>query len=83
MFSTIEAFGHKVAALLDIEPPVHISPYDGLFDDWGLDSLQAFQLIIIIEGIAEVAVPPPSIPEIFTVGDAYDYYRSLVNSGEN
>lgn len=81
MLNTVEAFGLRVALLLDIEPPVRISPYDGLFDDWGLDSLQAFQLIIIIEGIAEVAVPPPSIPEIFTVGDAYEYYRSLATSG--
>lgn len=40
----------------------------------GLDSLQAFQLIIFIEALANVDVPPLDLPDIYTVQDAYDYY---------
>lgn len=78
MYRTIDEFSRVVARLLEIEIVGEISPSDSLFDEWALDSLQAFQLIIVIEAIAGVDVPPPALPEIFTVGDAYGYYRSLV-----
>jgi acyl carrier protein len=76
VFDSVEAFGQRLATLLEVDVD-GVSPYDDLFADWGLDSLQAFQMVVTIEGMAEVAVPPPEIPEMFTVGDAYAYYRSL------
>lgn len=82
MYDTVEAFGLQLAALLEIDlEGGGVSPTDDLFDDWGLDSLQAFQMIVTVEGLAGVVVPPPEIPEMFTVGDAYAYYRSLLASG--
>lgn len=76
-FESLEEFGRQLAKILDVDVE-KIRSYDGLFDDWGLDSLQAFQMIIVTEAMAGAVVPPPEIPEIFTVGDAYAYYRSLV-----
>lgn len=49
----------------------------GLFDDLGLDSMQAFQLLVVVEAMAGADLPPEELPPLFTVGDAYRYYRSL------
>lgn len=52
--------------------------HTGLFDDLDLDSLQALQLMFAVEAMSGTDVPPPDLPEIFTLGDAYDYYLELV-----
>lgn len=67
----------RIVDLLDIAPSDPHNPYLSLFDDWGLDSLQTFQLIIITESLADCAVPPPEVPELYTPGDVYDYYCTL------
>jgi hypothetical protein len=54
--------------------------HSGLFDDLSLDSLQAVQLLFAVEAMAGCDVPPPDLPEIFTMGDAYEYYCDLVRS---
>lgn len=59
----------------DVDFPVLVD--SGLFDDLGLDSFAAFRMILFIEELADVPFPPDDIPPMFTVGDAYDYYRSL------
>ena len=51
----------------------------GLYDEWGLDSLQAFELIIMTEQLAGLHVPPPDVPEMYTAGDAYVYYQHCVS----
>lgn len=68
-----EAFLKRLATLLGI-PNVTVETGASLFDDWGLDSLQAFQLIVATESIAGALIPPEEIPEIWTVDDAYAYY---------
>lgn len=78
MYASANDFGHRVAELLNVETPDEVNPYDSLYEDWGLDSLQAFELIIIVESLAGSLVPPASVPEIFTVQDAFDYYRSML-----
>lgn len=78
MPETIDSFAGRVSELLGVELGGRVNPYDSLYDDWGLDSLQAFQLIIVIEAIADVLVPPLETPELLTVQDAYGYYRSLL-----
>jgi hypothetical protein len=45
-----------------------------LYDEVGMDSLNALELLIITEGFANLMVPLPEIPPIFTLGDAYEYY---------
>lgn len=77
MPDTIDAFAQRLAALLEVELEGAPGPYDDLFADWGLDSLQAYQMVVTIEAMADVVVPPAEIPEMFTVSDAYGYYRSL------
>lgn len=82
MSETLPGFARRVAELLGVLVDVSVDPEASLFDDWGLDSLQAFQLIVIIESLAGALVPPTDIPEMFTVQDAYGYYCSLLADPE-
>ena len=78
----VKDFAVRLAALLALEDvPTH--PNATLFEDWSLDSLQAFQLIVAIEAMADVDVPPPHVPPIFTVRDAFDYFLQLRAQREN
>lgn len=71
----VVAFGIRLLSALKVLVPLDgINPSTGLFDEIGLDSLQAFEMIVIIEGAAELMVPPPELPVIFTISDAYSYY---------
>jgi acyl carrier protein len=54
-----------------------VSELSGLYDDLELDSFQALEVVIAIEYVAEVTVPPVELPELYTMGDAYRYYASL------
>lgn len=72
-----DQFARILVDALDVELSGAPTPADGLFDDWALDSLQGFQLIIVIEELAGCLVPPPALPTMLVVSDAYDYYRSL------
>jgi len=54
-----------------------IGPQSGLYTDLAMDSLQAFELIILVEGLAGVDVPSIALPELYTVEDAYNYYLEL------
>jgi len=59
------------------------TPTTGVFDDLGLDSLQAFELILVTEELAlgdrGATFYPQEVPAIFTMGDAYDYYCSVAS----
>jgi acyl carrier protein len=61
---------------LDYDDPV--SPDDGLFTELALDSFQSLELMVIIEAMADVEVPPAVLPEMYTMGDAYRYYQELL-----
>jgi acyl carrier protein len=75
--SPIEDFGAALAGLLRLDGENRFGREVGLFDDWGLDSLQAFEMIVVIESMAGCVVPPAELPELLTVGDAYTYYLGL------
>jgi acyl carrier protein len=70
-------FSRRVCDLLELDAELVVGPYDELYATVGLDSLQGFQLLVIIEVLADVDVPPEVIPEIYTMQDAYEYYSSL------
>lgn len=73
-----EEFAKRLAQMLEVDiAPADLRADATLFEEWGLDSLQAFQLVIATEALAGAMVPPPEIPEMYTVADAYDYYVSL------
>ncbi len=78
---SFEAFTSIVCDQLDVDPEAPRHQSASVFEDWALDSLEAFRLIILVEAMAEADVPPPTIPEIFTAGDAYGYYCSLISDG--
>lgn len=74
-------FTSKIAELLYLDvADLDLSPTASLYNDWALDSLSAFQLIVLIEALAGADVPPAQIPDLYTVGDAYTYFVSLRGS---
>jgi acyl carrier protein len=64
--------------LLRIEPTEHLAVDSSIYGDWGLDSLQTFELIIMTEDLAGLRVPPAEVPPIYLIGDAYDYYLKCI-----
>jgi acyl carrier protein len=75
---SIHDFAGQLIQLLELDPRICATSDDTqLFDQWGLDSLQAFQLVVAIESMAGALVPPPIVPEMYTVGEAYRYFLSL------
>lgn len=75
-----DEFSARVHSLLSMTCPLPINPYQGLYDELALDSLQAFQLVVVTEALADVDVPPSEIPAMFTMQDAFDYYVRLRSS---
>lgn len=80
---TFDRFAERTIDLLEIEieTDVAVTPYTGLFDELALDSFQAFQLILIVESLAEIDVPPAELPVMLTLEDAYGYYCGLRSGG--
>jgi acyl carrier protein len=70
-----EAFAARLIDALNLHSDSPVRADSGLFDELGVDSFQAFQLLIMIETWAGLLVPPPYLPEIFTLGDAYEYFQ--------
>ena len=79
-YGTVEEFGTHLAQMMQLDLHRAPDPGDNLYDDWGLDSLQAFQMVIITETMANCSVPPPEIPEIYSLQDAFTYYQSILDS---
>ena len=76
-------FCRHVLGLLNKElPGGPINPYWGLYDDLGLDSVQAFEVIVIVETMAECIVPPVEVPSLYTLSDAFAYYQKCLTAGE-
>lgn len=77
---TFAAFARMLVSRLGFDDVQDLQPWTGLFDDVGIDSFQAFEMLIIIETAAGLDVPPPELPHILTLGDAFDYYELAVRT---
>jgi acyl carrier protein len=74
---TFDDFAIRICALLGVESASAVLEHTSLFDELGLDSLQGLQLILVVEGLADIHVPPADLPLLLTMGDAYKYFCSL------
>jgi acyl carrier protein len=72
-----DVFVTRLSLHLRVDFPDGAGRDTSLYEDLGLDSLQAFELLIIIEGLAEAMVAPLDIPALYTLGDAFAYYEDL------
>lgn len=73
----LDEFCDRVLTLLEMHEAGAVNPDDSLYETIGLDSFQAFQLIIIVESLAGIDVPPIELPAMYTLRDAYGYYVML------
>jgi acyl carrier protein len=74
--TSFDSFALMLVERLGLECSLPLEPCSGLFDDLGIDSFQVFEIIMIVEMAAGLDVPPPELPEILTLGDAFRYYQS-------
>jgi acyl carrier protein len=79
---TFEEFVNEILRELDMDDLEGRSERTLLFDDLGLDSLTAYELIYMAEELAGLPPLPegaggdaPDFQAIETLGDAYAYYR--------
>jgi acyl carrier protein len=60
--------------------PRELTAASGLYDEVGLDSVDAVEVVLKIEELAGSHEPSIDLPQLLTLGDAYDYYVDVVRS---
>jgi len=78
----LSRFAEVLCEALSVALPGEVRGELGLFDELGLDSLGAFQLLVTLEAMAGIELPPDDPPPMFTLADAHGYYRELCALGE-
>lgn len=71
---TIDEFVERLRHMTTFEIPAGANPYEGLADGLGVDSLEMYELVVIVESMAGCHVPPPEVPVLTTLADAFDYF---------
>ena len=69
-----DSFSRRLLESLQVDFDGQLSAATNLYEEIGLDSLQAFELVVLIEAWAGLMITPQEIPEIYTLADAYSYY---------
>lgn len=77
-----ESYTSQLLAALDIhwEDEAHAGT---LLEDVGMDSMDLFELVVFTERIAGLEIPPDQIPDLMTLGDAYNYYIFAVGEADS
>jgi len=71
-------FAERVMHLLGLQVAANALSQDASLQfDLALDSFQMLQVILVIEAIADVAVPPADMPKLTTLLDAFEYFEQL------
>ena len=72
----MELFLQKFQSQFQVDATV-VTSQSELFVELGLDSFDAFRLLIWLEVISGEPYPSNKVPPLFTLQDAYDYYIEL------
>lgn len=80
---TVDAYFRVLVERSSFELSSDATPYDHVRTSLDLDSLQLFELLVITEMMADVLVPPETLPPIERLVDLYDYYLSCVASSDS
>jgi acyl carrier protein len=77
MTATLEftAFCERVADELDL-PPSRLRPEANLVADLNFDSLLTYELVLLVEELAEATLPEHLISQLLTIDDVYSVYRT-------
>lgn len=73
---TFDQFAERVLTRIHLEDSLPANPYDGIHSELGLDSLQGYELIVVVEALAGADLYI-EVPEITTMQDAYEYFCHL------
>lgn len=75
-----QAFCTRITDGLSLDCREDLAESASLYDDLLLDSLETFHLVVLTESLSGIAIPPESIPPLFTIGDVYAYYVQMVQA---
>lgn len=67
----------NILATITRKPVVDITPVSKLRADLGMDSLAALELLVTLEEDHQVVVPQEQIAKLETVGDLFDYLKTI------
>ena len=54
------------------------APSTDLYADLGLDSIQAFEVLLATEELAGLDEPPPELPALRTLDDVFEYFQRAI-----
>ena len=75
------AYVRLIAEQLQPHPSEELRP-DSPLSDWGIDSLQTFELILVTEQLAGLTFGLGQVDPIVSVGDAYKYFLTCVRMAQ-
>lgn len=77
--TSFATYTRKLMGELGIEglDPSKVDEDTSLWDDLAMDSFDAVRLVVLTELMSGILIPDIPLPELFTMGDAYAYFRQL------
>ena len=70
---SLDEFAALLRHRLSFSIEENITPYD-LLAEAGIDSLRVLEMVLCVESLAGVMIPPAEPPLIGRIVDAYDYF---------
>lgn len=72
-----ETLKTAIQEILNIQDDSEITENTTFVDDLGADSLEIFQIIMLVEQKMDIEIPEESLEGIVTIGDAFLAIRSV------
>jgi acyl carrier protein len=72
-FGSVERMAAAICQAVGTEAPEIVTADSLLADDLGIDSFQSLEIVIVIEQMAGLELPPPQAPDLRTLRDAVGY----------
>jgi acyl carrier protein len=69
---SLEAFVDVFSSFFELDQP--IDSLAGLVEDLGFDSLQMYEILLLLEEAGHHEVPDTAVSQLVTVGDVYETY---------
>lgn len=73
----IEQYLHKILVEQFDVDPANLSPDVHMFDDLGIDSIDAVDLLVYLKDFTGIRIPPDEFKNVRTLGDVVSVVQTL------
>lgn len=73
----IEQYLHKILVEQFDVDPAKLSPEVNMFDDLGIDSIDAVDLLVYLKDFTGIRIPPDEFKSVRTLGDVVSVVQAL------